>query len=57
LTNHEEELPFVDSEGLFRNSRLPPASLIEVGTEHRLADEESLATMARAVEEAAAAQD
>ena len=38
-------LSFADSEELMRNSGLPLESLIEVGTEHRLADEESLKAM------------
>jgi GNAT superfamily N-acetyltransferase len=39
-----------DSEELVRNSGLPLESLIEVGTEHRLADEESLKAMLKACE-------
>ena len=46
----DETVPFADSEELVRNSGLPSESLIEVGTEHRLADPESLATMLGAVE-------
>ena len=41
----DEVVPFADSVELVENSHLPPESLIEVGTEHRLADEESLGTM------------
>jgi hypothetical protein len=41
----DEVVPFAHSEELVRNSTLPATSLIEVGTDHRLADEESLATM------------
>ena len=48
----DETVPFSDSEELVRNSGLPSESLIEVGTEHRLADEGSLAMMVRAVERA-----
>ncbi len=48
----DETVPFADSEELVRNSGLLSSALIEVGTEHRLADEESLAVMLRAVEEA-----
>lgn len=47
----DETVPFADSEELVRNSRLPPASLIEIGFEHRLADDESLAKMLEAVED------
>lgn len=45
----DETVPFSDSEELVRNSGLPSSALIEVGTEHRLADEESLAIMVRVV--------
>lgn len=44
----DETVPFADSEELVRNSGLPPEALVEVGFEHRLADEESLARMLRA---------
>lgn len=46
----DETVPFADSQELVRNSGLPSGALIEVGTEHRLADEESLAKMLEAVE-------
>ena len=46
----DEAVPFSDSEELVKNSGLPSSTLIEVGTEHRLADEESLAAMVRACE-------
>ena len=46
----DETVPFADSEELIRNSGLSLEALIEVGTEHRLADEESLAAMLEAVE-------
>jgi hypothetical protein len=45
----DETVPFSDSEELVRNSGLPLESLTEVGTEHRLADEKSLAAMLRAL--------
>lgn len=45
---------FADSEKLVRNSGMPPASLIEVGFEHRLADEESLRAILVACEESSA---
>jgi len=44
----DEVVPFADSEKLMRNSGLPAESLIEVGFEHRLADEESLKAMLEA---------
>lgn len=43
-------MPFADSVELVGNSGLSPDALIVVGTEHRLADSESLETMLRAVE-------
>ena len=46
----DDVVPFADSEELVRNSGLPLESLIEVGTEHRLADQESLAAMLGACE-------
>jgi hypothetical protein len=44
----DETVPFADSEELVRNSGLPLESLVEVGTEHRLADPKSLEAMVRA---------
>ena len=41
----DETVPFADSEELVRNSGLPSSVLVEVGTEHRLADGESLKAM------------
>jgi len=46
----DETVPFADSQELVRNSGLPTGALIEVGTEHRLADEESLGRMLEEVE-------
>ncbi len=46
----DEVIPFADSLELIRNSELPATSLIEVGTDHRLADPEPLAVMLRACE-------
>jgi hypothetical protein len=43
----DEVIPFADSEELVRNSSLPPSALIEVGTDHRLAEEEPLERMLR----------
>ena len=43
-------MPIDHSRELLKNSGLPSEALIVVGFEHRLADEESLATMLRAVE-------
>ncbi len=48
----DDVVPFADSEELVRNSGLPESSLIEVGTDHRLADPEPLERMLRACEEA-----
>ncbi len=49
----DDVVPFADSEELVGNSALPSESLVEIGTEHRLADEESLARMLKVVERAA----
>jgi alpha/beta superfamily hydrolase len=46
----DDVVPFAHSEELVRNSKLEAASLIEVGTDHRLADEESLETMLKECE-------
>jgi len=46
----DERVPFSESEELVQSSGLPSSSLIDVGTEHRLVDEKSLATMLRVVE-------
>ncbi|MHB0960102.1 MAG: alpha/beta fold hydrolase [Pirellulaceae bacterium] len=48
----DEVVPFVDSEELVRNSGLPETALVVIGTEHRLADPESLKEMLKAVDEA-----
>jgi alpha-beta hydrolase superfamily lysophospholipase len=50
----DDVVPFADSEELVRNSGLPAAALVEVGTDHRLADPEPLAAMLQACEAAAA---
>jgi alpha-beta hydrolase superfamily lysophospholipase len=50
----DEAVPFADSVELVRNSGLPPESLIEVGTDHRLADMESRMAMLGAVDRATA---
>jgi hypothetical protein len=41
----DDVVAFADSEALIRNSKLPSHALIEVGTDHRLADPESLQMM------------
>jgi hypothetical protein len=46
----DEVIPFADSEEIVKNSGLPATALIEVGTDHRLADPEPLAAMLRACE-------
>jgi len=46
----DDVIPFADSEELVRNSGLPAAALIEVGSDHRLADPEPLAKMLKACE-------
>jgi alpha-beta hydrolase superfamily lysophospholipase len=47
----DDVVPVADSEELIRNSGLPSSALIEVGTDHRLADPEPLERMLRACEE------
>src|SRR6202008_5019805 len=44
----DDVVPFADSEELVRSSGLPASALIEVGSDHRLADPEPLAAMLRA---------
>jgi hypothetical protein len=44
----DDVVPFGDSEELVRNSGLPASALIEVGSDHRLADPEPLEAMLRA---------
>ena len=51
----DDMVPFADSQELLRNSGLPESALIVVGTEHRLADPESLAKMLEVVEWSGAA--
>jgi hypothetical protein len=46
----DDVVPFSDSEELVGTSGLPASALIEVGTDHRLADPEPLAAMLRACE-------
>jgi hypothetical protein len=48
----DDVIPFTDSVGLARNSRLPASALIAIGNDHRLADPEPLAAMLRACEAA-----
>jgi alpha-beta hydrolase superfamily lysophospholipase len=44
----DDVVPYADSEELVRASGLPATALIEVGKDHRLADPEPLAAMAKA---------
>ncbi len=46
----DDVVPFADSEELVRTSGLPAGALVEVGTDHRLADPEPLAAMLAACE-------
>jgi hypothetical protein len=46
----DDVVPFADSEELVRNSGLPASALVEVGTDHRLADPEPLGVMLEACE-------
>lgn len=47
----DEVVPFADSEELVRNSGLPASALIEVGSDHRLADLQPLTAMLEACEQ------
>jgi alpha/beta superfamily hydrolase len=49
----DDVVPFADSEEMIRNSALPPSSLVEVGTDHRLAEPEPLRAMLKACEQSA----
>jgi hypothetical protein len=46
----DDVVAFSDSEALIRNSGLPNGALIEVGSDHRLADADSLRAMLKACE-------
>ena len=46
----DDVVPFADSEELVKNSGLSASALIEVGSDHRLADPEPLAMMLKACE-------
>jgi alpha-beta hydrolase superfamily lysophospholipase len=46
----DDVVPFSDSEELVRSSGLPASALMEVGTDHRLADPEPLERMLRECE-------
>ena len=48
----DDVIPFADSEELVKNSGLPASALIEVGNDHRLADQEPLERMLRVCIEA-----
>jgi len=51
----DDVVPFADSEELVRASGLPRSALVEIGTDHRLADPEPLSAMLAACERATAA--
>jgi len=53
----DESVPFADSRELLKNSGLPASALIVMGTEHRLADPESLNALLKAVERATVLQE
>ena len=44
----DDVVPFIDSEELVRRSSVPASALIEIGTDHRLANPEPLAAMLQA---------
>lgn len=49
-SRHDDVIPFADSEELVAKSGLPTETLIEVGSDHRLADPEPLKKMLAACE-------
>lgn len=49
-SRQDDVVPFENSEELVANSDLPPETLIEVGSDHRLADPEPLGKMLEACE-------
>ena len=49
-SRQDDVVPFENSEELIANSGLPASALVEVGTDHRLADPEPLAKMLEACE-------
>jgi len=50
-SRQDDVVPFEDSEEIVANSDIPPETLIEVGTDHRLADPEPLEAMLEACEQ------
>ena len=48
----DDVVPFADSEELLRTSGLLASALVEIGSDHRLAEPEPLAAMLRACERA-----
>ncbi len=50
-SRQDDVVPFANSEELIANSGLPSSALIEIGTDHRLADPEPLAKMLEACED------
>lgn len=53
----DDVIPFADSEELVRSSQLPPTALIEVGSDHRLADPAPLLAMLHACQRLSHSQD
>jgi len=49
-SRQDDVIPFSDSEELVAQSGLPPETLMEIGTDHRLADPEPLKAMLEACE-------
>lgn len=44
-SRNDDVIPFADSEDLIKNSGLPAETLIEIGNDHRLADQSSLSVL------------
>ncbi len=55
-SRRDEVIPYADSEELVRISGLPASTLVEVGSDHRLADGESLQALLTACRRAADSQ-
>ncbi len=47
----DDVIPFADSQELITNSKLASSTLVEIGTDHRLAEPEPLAAMLQACEQ------
>ncbi len=55
-SRRDEIVPFADSEELVQNSRLPASALVDIGSDHRLADPIALAALLKICEQRATTQ-